>query len=260
MTAGSVQLDPHLIDHDVTCLNCGYNLRTMKLDGTCPECGTAVSVSTRSDRLADAPPRWLTRLGGGARRLRLGVILTLPLLYVGVVIATIGLFMLTSAQPQRNEPAKDRNLRMAARLLVLLGCAGLILISAMAVYAISSAQYKLFGQWQYFDVLFIGSHALYLLGLLGSWSYLATLAMRMGDDNLVQRCNQMRTRWIAGAAAIVLLGVVGNAGSWLYGSLNVYHWSFAPILAGGVAMILLWLWFITLRFAGHLRSALRTSA
>jgi hypothetical protein len=33
---------PATIDDDVQCVHCGYNLRTMPVDGDCPECGAPV--------------------------------------------------------------------------------------------------------------------------------------------------------------------------------------------------------------------------
>ncbi len=50
----------------VPCRTCGYDLRTLRTDGLCPECGTPVAASARPDdlRLADVPrldrvSRWL---------------------------------------------------------------------------------------------------------------------------------------------------------------------------------------------------------
>lgn len=41
------------VEHDLTCVTCGYNLRTLPPDGTCPECGASVQSSFQSavDRL-----------------------------------------------------------------------------------------------------------------------------------------------------------------------------------------------------------------
>lgn len=40
------RLDPALvIDHDMACVRCGYNLRTRRMGEACPECGAAVKQS-----------------------------------------------------------------------------------------------------------------------------------------------------------------------------------------------------------------------
>jgi hypothetical protein len=50
------------------CLRCGYNLRGLRDDGRCPECGLAVARSAVSgDDLGHAPPGWLASLAWGAR-------------------------------------------------------------------------------------------------------------------------------------------------------------------------------------------------
>jgi hypothetical protein len=62
---GLAQLDEQgLIDEDIACARCDYNLRTMTVDGTCPECGMIVS-DTLQQRLFDRP-RWLRHLAIGA--------------------------------------------------------------------------------------------------------------------------------------------------------------------------------------------------
>ena len=34
--------DAPVIEHDLSCMSCGYNLRALPPDGQCPECGTEV--------------------------------------------------------------------------------------------------------------------------------------------------------------------------------------------------------------------------
>ena len=50
---------------DVSCLVCGYNLRTQPLQGRCPECGTAVGRSAHGDLLRYCEPGWVETLAGG---------------------------------------------------------------------------------------------------------------------------------------------------------------------------------------------------
>lgn len=51
-----------LIDHDLPCVGCDYNLRTQPTDGACPECGMSVGATRRFPRLGRSAPRWLTSL------------------------------------------------------------------------------------------------------------------------------------------------------------------------------------------------------
>jgi hypothetical protein len=55
---------PTVIDYDLACHGCGYNLRTMALDGRCPECNEAVAESLKALDLARSP-EWLGRIRAG---------------------------------------------------------------------------------------------------------------------------------------------------------------------------------------------------
>lgn len=65
--------DPQALDAsghlqlDVACHRCGYLLRGLTLTSRCPECGVPVFLSLRGDRLINASPEWLTRVGVGIR-------------------------------------------------------------------------------------------------------------------------------------------------------------------------------------------------
>jgi hypothetical protein len=56
-----------IIETDVPCRSCGYNLRTLAVAGICPECATPVSESLRGDLLRYADPNFLRRLMVGTR-------------------------------------------------------------------------------------------------------------------------------------------------------------------------------------------------
>ncbi len=64
------------IDEDVACKQCGYNLRTLSVDGHCPECNTAVHHSLVGYYLGHAPPEWVRRLSRGVLFLIIGAILS----------------------------------------------------------------------------------------------------------------------------------------------------------------------------------------
>ena len=51
-----------LIENDLACVACGYNLRTQAVDGVCPECGRSVRSTLQFPHLSRSAPRWLTSL------------------------------------------------------------------------------------------------------------------------------------------------------------------------------------------------------
>jgi len=48
-----------VIDRDVLCMSCGYNLRGLTMEKVCPECGISVGQSLLGDRLEFSDPAWL---------------------------------------------------------------------------------------------------------------------------------------------------------------------------------------------------------
>lgn len=57
------------LESDLTCIQCGYNLRTLFVDGRCPECGTLVDRSLKGNLLRYADPHWLDKLRLGTAML-----------------------------------------------------------------------------------------------------------------------------------------------------------------------------------------------
>lgn len=64
------------IEHDVTCLGCGYNLRGLRPAGRCPECGGSVEVSLKNRWLDGADPATVRRVRRGLWLLLVSVLLT----------------------------------------------------------------------------------------------------------------------------------------------------------------------------------------
>jgi len=58
---------PEVIAHDLACIRCGYNLRSLDRHGMCPECGSSIAPSLRADLLRFADERWLGRITLGLR-------------------------------------------------------------------------------------------------------------------------------------------------------------------------------------------------
>lgn len=62
--------EPSVIDHDLPCIHCGYNLRTLHSTAVCPECGSPVTDTLiPSTELAKSRPAWLRRLTAGSAML-----------------------------------------------------------------------------------------------------------------------------------------------------------------------------------------------
>jgi hypothetical protein len=54
-----------LATQDVPCLRCGYNLRGLKIDGLCPECGAPIARSLHGNLLGYSAPEYVAKLQAG---------------------------------------------------------------------------------------------------------------------------------------------------------------------------------------------------
>lgn len=59
--------DTRTIDHDVSCVSCGYNLRSLDVEGQCPECGDDVAHAMHGDYLRYADRAWIEHTLRGLR-------------------------------------------------------------------------------------------------------------------------------------------------------------------------------------------------
>ena len=121
MTGSNTLRDPSLdaegrIDEDILCVQCGYNLRTQRMDAACPECNTAVRTSTSNYLLRLGDPRWVRRIARGIR----WIILSLGLVAVAAA-ANIVVFTLAQAGWTRRAYVSGAWFQLA-----LLAAAGLV--------------------------------------------------------------------------------------------------------------------------------------
>ncbi|WP_432797600.1 hypothetical protein [Poriferisphaera sp. WC338] len=235
---------------DLECLECGYNLRTMRVWGQCPECGMKVGVSLRNDRLCDASPAWLSTVYRGTRIMRAGVILSFPFLYVGVVLGTVGFFHVLQKETGRQEPRKDRYLRLMSQGLLGAGAMGLIGVMMGLVWMVVMKRWRMFEDVLHFDWMVIVAHAVYFLGVIHAWMYVGVLAERLPDEGLVKRCQRVRWDWFIAIGGIVLIAAMADVGSVMYEWFGHYNKYYGPALVGCVGLVLLWLWWRTVRFCG----------
>lgn len=230
------------------------------MEGTCPECGLPVKVTLRQDRLSDAPASWRRRLVWGNRLLWAGMVLAFPLVYPGLLVATVGLWLLTSAESGRREPVGDWRHRMGARLLLLLAWLGMAaLVVAIAVRGRHAPPGSLMNIWQLYDGAFIGIHAAFVLGLIGCWDYLRILGQRADDPALVRACRRARWHWIIGIAGFAALGLAAWIAflirmSGVGGGARLLRVDVGLMVA---AVLLVWLWVTTWRVPYRLGQMLK---
>ena len=72
---GSGRGESATVDHDLGCIGCDYNLRSLSIDSACPECGAAVGASLVPHPLSHESPAKLQSLVVGVSLLLAGLLL-----------------------------------------------------------------------------------------------------------------------------------------------------------------------------------------
>lgn len=132
---GSIDLpldENERLDSDLNCLACDYNLRGQRVSGACPECGTPVSHSMRSDHLRAADIGWLRSLKTGFLWLIIG---TFTAIALAMLVAGIEAALSMTQTPPLNQPSPSAAAPHSSRITAIAYLIVVIIQSAMAIYA-----------------------------------------------------------------------------------------------------------------------------
>lgn len=238
--ASATGVQDGIVVTDVVCQSCGYNLRTQRADGFCPECGAPVVQSLHGDALQYSDPAWLGRL-------RLGIILILTGVGLHVLFSIAVPFvalaaMSSSMPPPGTAPAiGPAGMPLTYQLiawgaaavtivLAVMEVAGTILLTTperhawrtetsvtlraslrvLAIVAMLSSLLSQAGEHTGIQPLQWAGMALWLAGLarfIVFFLFLARLALRIPDRGLARQCKTVMWGIAACWIAIVLISV-----------------------------------------------------
>ena len=227
--AGVIQLD-------VACRRCGYNVRGLHHEGRCPECGTAIGLSCYGDLLRFADPEWVETLVRGLGLILWGilvmvvsVVLAIVLILVtrqtwlgsalgtlGSLVGVWGTWIVTRADPSGIGEDRYVSDRRIVRISLCIGMgqnALRFLDESLALTANWHAAFLL-------TALLAG-----LVGVVGEFArltYFGKLAVRVPNEALAKRAQTLR--WVMA----ISLGVV------VLGSLGILLVSFLGVGGGGL--------------------------
>lgn len=210
-----------VINHDLLCVHCRYNLRGLTSDGDCPECGHPLADSLRGDRLCFADRRWLRRMAWGARLTFFGVLLSMfrvqirvenlldallwTVLLIPAAVLVAGFVLVTSSDPRRAvaEPmlAPRRRARWLGAAVLLLAVASEFVVNRAVPTANPSSSWMIDG--------------IVLLAAIWIWSlsdYGSELARRVPDPGLAR---QTRICGLGCAGCLFVMTCLGIAATWL---------------------------------------------
>lgn len=188
------------MDADLACRHCGFNLRGLATDRTCPECGTPVANSLREDWLRYSDPAWIRQVAQGARVLawtiiagivlgmvaggiksadeKLGVLIELATNAAVSLVQVWAVWLATTP-----EPAKEIEPQVTARALARWGTLGSAVANLVSmVLALGST-----GMSQANAAFAVVAGVMGLAGFFGTFVYARSLALRMPDPVLASQ-------------------------------------------------------------------------
>ncbi len=197
---------------EITCIRCGYSLRSLDPSGRCPECGAPIGLSTQGRLLKFADPDWLQKVARG-----LAIILWMMLVGVvgGMVIGFLysstgvflqlfqiaaaavgfyGVWLITEPDPGTPEEEGEVNARKVVRITLIVG------MGALAVQLLGSGM-----------IIILLSAVFGLIGVVGEFAkfmYFEKLARRIPDDQLAARAVLLRWGYSIATAVALLAGTL----------------------------------------------------
>jgi hypothetical protein len=226
--AGDLFDETGTIIADRACRRCGYNVRGLRAEGLCPECGTPIGLSTHGDLLRYADPAWVEKLRLGIKYMLWGIVVSIVVGFlasclaraagrgkevqqaIGLLAGLLGVYgawLLTSPDPSRIGEDRYITARKIVRFGLIVGLLNQCLM--IAIYGIPGITRVV--------VLFLVIPAV-LCGLLGvaaefaKFLYLEKLADRVPDPKLAGFARFLRWAYSIGLAAMIVFG-----GVWLIG-------------------------------------------
>lgn len=210
-----------IIPHDLPCLSCGYNLRTLRIDGFCPECNAPVRDAWHNRTLV---------LLGSARdvaTLRWGAILMLAAYGVPVVTMVVGVLVAYLTSDWLGLDTIIAILVGGACLTLLTDLSGILLMTSVhnsrtnwpslrlsaalrttaTLYA-AGAMALVVSAWMMSDTLFRIAYALvsvaFPLRIFLLYRYLTRLAVHIPDPHLDWHCHKVMWALTVSTAMLTL--------------------------------------------------------
>lgn len=231
------------IIEDVSCIQCGYNLRGLRADGRCPECRTAIHHSQHGNLLKFAEPSWIRSVSRGANLMYWGIVIGIltglvggllgaitgsivvagaimvPGAVLGAVLHLAAVFLITTQEPRISLTESAVTWRKAVRFAASTG---------LALEALSFLP-GLPTQVGFLIVLQLGLAVAGFVTTFGEFTYARSLALRIPDLKLARSTNIVK--W--GLSIVTLLAGLGG----VLGALTVGAGLAAPTTGPAIGLI-----------------------
>jgi hypothetical protein len=196
-----VGAEPTIVTTDVPCRKCQYNLRSLPIDGRCPECGTPVGFSTKGDLIRYSDPTWTDTLRRGINCIILGVLVAvvggilaaflfrgnpIPMIlssFASSILFLVGAWLLTMPDPSGLGEDKYGTSRKLIRITLLVG-----LVNHLLTFAQQTMVMPPDARFLVQSLAGLAS----LVGVVGQFAmlnYLGKLARRIPDFKIADRAH-----------------------------------------------------------------------
>lgn len=258
---------------DLACRECSYNLRGLRFDQSCPECGTAVEWTTHGHQLRFASIRWLRNLHRGTRLIiaatiihvittiwgglttiiplfgLTGELILLALIQASVVVAIFGIIQITTVEPRI---AAIESL-VSSRRLTRFCCA--LTAASFGIFALAQLSKTIPASFFFSHIAHWIAMATWLILMAMLLHSLKNLAIRSSYFGMTRRINGV------GAALVLLFAQHVVAAFSTFSGDNSIPWS--CLICGG--SVIAWLFFTGLllilsELSSELHTAIRISA
>lgn len=223
------QTAPRVVELDVNCRKCGYNLRGLTTEMRCPECGTAVAYSVMGDFIRFSDPGWVMHLRSGVRMILSGIAVYVIILILGIVagmaaarsgampmiavlagiggivaqiLITYGTWRLTEPDPSGLGEDQYGTIRKFIRIALLVGVGGAVLQLAAPYVVLPDPIPAMLA------VLQGGCSLVGIAGFCCQLVYLGRLARRIPDDAISQRAKTVLWMMGSGYGVVFAFGVL----------------------------------------------------
>ncbi len=125
----AVNVPTDVLAVDVSCIQCGYNLRGLPINGRCPECGNETIASLQPDRLIFADKKWLFRVSDGFSWMYWSII---GFIFFGMVFGILfGLLMASTSNSLTDNATSDD----PSTMMIIIGASTKYAVLGLAILA-----------------------------------------------------------------------------------------------------------------------------
>lgn len=252
-----------VIQADISCARCGYNLRGLSRTMACPECATPVAHSLMGNMLATAEPEWLRTLRKGTTLKLWNILLTILFVLVGIVLNSMGVpdmyavllalpvsvvgvwaaFLITTQEPRVALHESPITLRRIVRTCVVIGAFEQIVDVSRSPLAGEIPKPILV-------VLACVVGLAAIVAAFGEFVYFRRFARRKPDERLARQTTIVMWGLAASAASMLLAGLVLVAWGGVTGGAKPHTATVigmaVPGCAGLLGMVVFALWYVGL--------------